>query len=90
MYDIQGFRKLYGETVIESHILLKNGCGVSDYILITADYFKALQQTTSQNIFSDAALTYQCSGLFTGLRKIDFYFFSHDINNINTTSFIRA
>jgi hypothetical protein len=43
-YTIKGFTKLYGQTVIEAHRLLKNGAHDSGYILITDQYFDALEQ----------------------------------------------
>jgi hypothetical protein len=45
VYDIKGFKKLYGKTVIESHCLLKNGNGQSNYVLITEDYLQALESS---------------------------------------------
>ena len=89
VYDVRGFRQLYGETVIESHRLLKNGCGASNYILITEDYFNALNQSTSDIPFIDSEFTYN-SGLFNGLRKIGYYFFSYFPNKLNEASFLRA
>lgn len=90
LYDIKGSRKLYGETVIESHRLLKNGAGTSNYILITEDYFTALQQTTTDALLSASELTYYCSDLFTGLRKIGYYFFSCFTNKTNKNALLRA
>ena len=70
VYDILGFKSLYGETVIESHRLLKNGSGLSNYVLITDDYFSALNQTTSDIELNDVKLTYSRSNLFDGLKKL--------------------
>ena len=69
VYDIKGFRKLYGQTVIESHGLLKNGQGESDYVLITEDYFNALNQVTL-NIISEWRYNRNTSQLLNGLRNI--------------------
>jgi len=90
VYDIMGFKSLYGETVIESHRLLKNGAGLSNYVLITEDYFAALNQTTSDISINDVKLTSYCSNLFTGLRKIGYYFFSYFPNKTNENSCLRA
>ena len=54
VYDIKGFKKLYGETVIESHSLLKNGSGIADYILVTEDYVRALHQNISDLLIAEA------------------------------------
>ncbi len=90
MYKIKGFRQLYGETVIESHRLLKNGSGPSNYILITEDYFKALNQTASDVLLDEEEFTYYCSDFFTGLRKIAYYFYSYFPNKCNKNYLVRA
>jgi Protein of unknown function (DUF2652) len=76
VYDIKGFRKLYGETVIESHNLLKNGNGISDYILITEDYVKALHQNISDLLFADNECPTSQSQLYSADKRIAYYFFS--------------
>ncbi len=73
-YDIKGFKKLYGETVIESHNLLKNGNGISDYILVTEDYVRALHQNISDLLFAEYTTSH--SQLYSGVKKIAYYFFS--------------
>ncbi len=77
VYNIKGFKKLYGQTVIESHCLLKNGEGNKDYILITEDYFKALDQTKS--VVNSSAWKYTTSGAqsFAGLRRIGYSFYNY-------------
>ncbi len=76
VYDIKGFKKLYGETVIESHNLLKNGNGISDYILITEDYVKALHQNISDLLFVDHEYTTSHAQLYSADKRIAYYFFS--------------
>ncbi len=39
-YKLYGFKKLYGEAIIEAHSLLKNGIASHNYILITNDFFE--------------------------------------------------
>jgi hypothetical protein len=80
VYNIKGFRKLYGQTVIESHCLLKNGEGNRNYILITEDYFKALDQAVSVVSSSNWEYTTSSSQSFTGLRKIGYSFFNYSSN----------
>ena len=77
VYDIKGFRKLYGQTVIESHSLLKNGQGESDYVLITEDYFNALNQTTVSNSISEWRYNKNTSQLLNGLRSISYHFYNY-------------
>ena len=90
VYKIKDFRQLYGETVIESHGLLKNGSCSTNYILVTNDYLEALHQTDS-NVFSvNKEFTHHCSDFFTGLRKVGYYFFSPCANVYNSDSFARA
>ncbi len=81
VYNIKGFRKLYGQTVIESHCLLKNGEGNKNYILITEDYFKALDQAVSIGNLSNWAYTTSSSQSFTGLRRIGYSFYNYSFNN---------
>jgi hypothetical protein len=76
IYDVKGFKKLYGETIIESHQLLKNGNSVSEYILITEDYVKALQQNISDVLVSDFDYNPYTSQHYRGVKKIAYYFFS--------------
>lgn len=76
VYDIKGFRKLYGETVIESHNLLKNGNGICEYILVTEDYVKALHQNISDLLFADNNYLTSQSQLYSGVKRIAYYFFS--------------
>ncbi len=76
MYDIKGFTKLYGETVIESHNLLKSGIELTDYMLVTEDYMKALQQNISDVLVSDFEYNSYTSQLYSGVKKIAYYFFS--------------
>src|SRR5688500_11939502 len=77
VYDIKGFRKLYGQTVIESHGLLKNGQEQSDYILVTEDYFTALNETITNDQISGWKYKRNNSQLFQGLRNITYHFYSY-------------
>jgi len=88
VYGINGFKQLYGEAVIESHRLLKNGANSSNYILITEDYFNALHATASDVSTNNTELTFYSSEFFTGVRKIAYYFYSY-IKHYETT-LIRA
>jgi hypothetical protein len=76
VYDIKGFTKLYGEAVIESHHLLKNDNDATEYMLITEDYVKALQQNISDVLFKDYECNPYTSQLYSGVKKIAYYFFS--------------
>jgi hypothetical protein len=76
VYDLKGFKKLYGETVIESHRLLKNGSDASEYMLITEDYVKALQQNISDMFVQGFELNAYTSRPYSGVKKIAYYFFS--------------
>ena len=90
VYKIKDFKQLYGETVIESHRLLKNGSCSTNYILVTKDYLDALHQTDSNILSMNKEFTYRCSDFFTGLRKVGYYFFSPCPNVCNSDSFARA
>ena len=58
VYRINGFKQLYGEAVIESHRLLKNGANSSNYILITEDYLTALHATAADVSINNTELTF--------------------------------
>jgi Protein of unknown function (DUF2652) len=90
VYTIAGLKSLYGEAVIESHCLLKNGAGLSNYILITEDYFKALNVSTSDITSHGLDYKYYCSKTFEGLRKLSYYFFNCLPGEVTENSFIRA
>ncbi len=90
LYNINGFRQLYGDTVIESHSLLKNGCGATNYILITEDYLKALAQTNSETILDHKEYDYHYSDISIGLRKIGYYYFNYSSNTIKENLLVRA
>ena len=40
-FSLRGFDKLYGQTLVEAHRLLKNEVHLNTYALITEDYIKA-------------------------------------------------
>jgi hypothetical protein len=75
VYDIKGFTKLYGEAVIDSHTLLKNGSSAPDYILITEDYMKALHQNISHALVEHERPVH-VSHLSSGVKRIAYHFFS--------------
>jgi hypothetical protein len=77
IYHLKGFRKLFGQCVIESHRLLKNGCGDSSYILITEDYVKALQAAGNDLYLFDWKFNSYTSQVFTDLREISYFFFNY-------------
>ena len=76
-FQIKGFTKLYGRTVIEAHRLLKNGSTSNNYILITDEYFKALNKTVD-----DITLPHWAHGehecrLFEDVGIVCFYYFPY-------------
>jgi len=77
VYYIKGFKKLYGQMIIESHRLLKNGAGNSNYILITEDYMQAVRSSSENFHIVQVNYTNYSSQLFTDLREISYYFFHY-------------
>ena len=73
VYDLKGFRKLYGQTIIESNRLLKTGANEANYTLITADYINALNLPGKAP--RDRAIGPLFSQFFSNLREIGFYYF---------------
>lgn len=76
IYDIKGFQKLYGETVIESHTLLKNDATTRDYVLITEDYMNALYEDISTTLSGCEQYPFNRSQICSGVKQIAYYFFS--------------
>ena len=76
VYNIKGFKKLYGQTIIEAHCLLKNGDGQANYILLTQDYTDAIadfnDSRTTSWLYSSSHSTD-----FAGLRRIDYSFYTY-------------
>lgn len=89
VYDIKGFTKLYGETVIESHNLLKNDSNSNDYILITEDYMNALHHDIEEVLEDSKGYTNYRSQIISGVKKIAYYFFS-SIKKAKTLSKLAA
>lgn len=77
VYDIKGFRKLYGQTIIESHRLLKNGSDDANYILITEDYIQALRFSDADTGMEDGEIGPFFSQFFSNLREIGYYYFNN-------------
>lgn len=90
VYRINGQKQLYGEAVIESHGLLKNGASSTNYILITEDYFKALHSSAAELNLDDTDFTFYCSEFFTGIRKLGYHFYNYFPRKCNKNSFARA
>jgi hypothetical protein len=75
VYNIKGFKSLYGQAVVESHRLLKNGSASTNYVLITEDYLKALEQTSETTYSLPITNTSYSSKQFVDLREIEYYCF---------------
>jgi len=70
-YQLAGFRKLYGQSVVEVHRLLKGAVQHSQYALITDDYVK-----NSGSEINPTNLHRQCKVL-KALRKLCYNFFPY-------------
>lgn len=70
-FSVGGFRKLYGEVVIEAHRLLKNDIPGHSYLLITDELMAASKQTISRR--SD-----KLCGIYAGLRELCFTYFGFE------------
>ena len=94
IYDIQGFKKLFGQTVIESHLLMKTGTHLQDYVLITDDYLRAVAASTGEILLTDWNFNCHGSQSFNGLKEINYYFFNlsatHPAETSMRTSDLRA
>lgn len=76
-FKIKGFTKLYGRTVIEAHRLLKNGSKTNSYILITDDYFKALNKDVNDIVLPAWASSEHECRLYEDVGIISFYYFHY-------------
>ena len=74
-YNVKGYNKLYGEAIIEAHQLLKNGNGISEYILITRDYMEALHGNTPVVSIPNFDYRQYYSKIYRGENKIAYYLF---------------
>ena len=77
VYNIKGFRNLFGQVVIESHNLLKNGCGESEYILVTEDYLNALKLNPSNSLYPGCEYISASSKLSNSLRCIPYNYYKN-------------
>ncbi|MDB5192224.1 MAG: hypothetical protein JWQ96_1787 [Segetibacter sp.] len=86
VYNIRGFKKLYGQTVIEAHCLLKNGNGKTSYVLITDDYLYSSSSTSF--ITTTAGWKYSTSNCknYAGLGNINYCFYMYSGKEQRTSS----
>ena len=76
-FQVKGFTKLYGRTVIEAHRLLKNGSKSNSYILITDQYFKELNKNVDElNLPEWAHGEHECR-LYDDVGLLSFYYFHY-------------
>lgn len=80
-YKIGKFRKLYGETVIEAHRLLKNSIDSNTYVLITDDLLekdKCEETITNEEVFK----ANRKSNMYADLRNIWVTFFDYELRGL--------
>lgn len=70
-FSVGGFRKLYGEVVVESHRLLKNNIPGKSYLLITDELIAAAEQRLVHNL-SPAIRSNKLCEIYGGLRNLCF------------------
>jgi hypothetical protein len=75
-YQIGGFRKLYGETVIEAHRLLKNAIVSHTYALLTDNLIAAAQPVLARPRRPGVPSSKQCEG-YDQLGNICFTYFDY-------------
>lgn len=80
-YKIGKFHKLYGETVIEAHRLLKNPINSNTYVLITDDLLekdKCEETITNEEVFKANRI----SNMYADLRNIWITFFDYEMKGL--------
>jgi len=70
-YQLMGFKKLYGQSVIEVHRLLKSSVKHTQYALLTDDYVKS-----SHSTLDNGGARRQCK-ILKALRKLCYSYFSY-------------
>jgi hypothetical protein len=66
-YQISHFNKLYGEAVMEAHLLLKNEIDSQSYVLMTDDYINSLNDPNIEGYSSKGSKTCEILG---GIKNI--------------------
>jgi len=61
-YQISHFNKLYGEAVMEAHLLLKNEMNSHSYVLMTDDYIHSLNNQNIEGYSSKGSKTCEILG----------------------------
>jgi len=80
-YNIGKFHKLYGETVIEAHRLLKNPINSNTYVLITDDLLE--KDKCEETIVKEAAFkANRKSNMYADLRNIWVTFFDYKLKGL--------
>jgi len=70
-FSMGGFRKLYGQVVVEAHSLLKNQVPEKSYLLVT-DELREAEPIKTRQILEETWVVSQLCELYAGLRKICF------------------
>lgn len=74
-YLLSGFRKLYGEVVVEAHRLLKNQIPDRSYLLITNEFKYASKREEEQKVSLLFPKSKELCEMYDGLRNICFSYF---------------
>jgi len=69
-FFLGGFRKLYGEVVVEAHHLLKNKINESSYLLITNELIESSIDIEYANKSINGLVTNKLCEIYNGLRNI--------------------
>lgn len=80
-FDIGGFKKLYGEVVIEAHRLLKNSIPGDTYLLVTDSLKGDAAGTNMTKMEEQGIQSTEICEVYDGLRLICFSYF--DFSNIS-------
>lgn len=77
-FFLDGFRKLYGEVVIEAHRLLKNSIQEHSYLLMTDELLNAANNDESTEILTDRTRTAKNFEIYRDLRPINYTYIHFD------------
>lgn len=85
-FNIGGFKKLYGEVVIEAHRLLKNSVPSNSYLLITDELMEAAGPISGEGIPKRHVRVEKLFELYGGLRNIGFTWFDFQESEVQELS----
>lgn len=77
-FNLVGFKKLYGEVVLETHRLLKNDIPSCSYVLITDELIDECTTPLKEELMAKGIRSNKLCKIYGGLRNICFTYFDYE------------